>query len=233
MSFTNMIEKRVSKYPELKIIDARHIYKEQFSEIPEQAFYQAVSRMAKTGEIERLTKGIYCRPKAGKFGKIVSSEKDILEYYLGKNEKKGIVVGYRMYNTYGLTTQIPKNVQVYSNVPIQEKREIRNVSVKKVNLKFEETTKRLIELLEVLQNYSKIEDLHSGNLRNFISAVVGHYDEKTLEKLLKEIGYKKSTLASLKNVLDYFNISNTVSKYLNGTSKYETLDVEKLYGTAP
>lgn len=138
-----------------------------------------------------------------------------------------------MYNTYGLTTQIPKNVQVYSNVPIQEKREIRNVSVKKVNLKFEETTKRLIELLEVLQNYSKIEDLHSGNLRNFISTAVEYYDEKILEKLLKEIGYKKSTLASLKNVLDYFNISNTVSKYLNGTSKYATLDVDKLYEITP
>jgi len=228
-----MVEKRVSKYPELKIIDARQMYKDKFSEIPEQAFYQAVSRLAKTGEIERLTKGIYCRPKAGKFGKIVSSEKDILEYYLGKNGKKGIVVGYRMYNTYGLTTQISKSVQVYSNVPLQEKREIRNVSVKKVNLKFEAPTKRMVELLEVLQNYNKIEDFHIGNLRNFLRTAVEYYDEKILAKLLNEIGYKKSTLASLKNVLDYFDIGNTVGNYLNGTSKYDALDVEKIYGTAP
>ena len=228
-----MIEERVSKYPELQIIDARQMYIEKFSEIPEQTFYQAVSRMSKTGAIERLTKGIYCRPKAGKFGKTVSREQDILDYYLGKNEKKGIVVGYRMYNMYGLTTQISKGVQVYSNVPVQEKREIRNVSVKKAKLTFDAATKRMIELLEVLQNYNKIEDLNIGNLRNFFSATVEYYDEKILEKLLGEIGYKKSTLASLKNILDHFNINNTVGKYLNGTSKYDALDVEKLYEITP
>ena len=93
MSFTSTIADSVKRYPELKIIDARQIHKEKFSEIPEQAFYQVVSRMAKAGEIERLTKGIYCRPKSGRFGKILSSEKDILEHYLGKNEKNGIVIG--------------------------------------------------------------------------------------------------------------------------------------------
>ncbi len=127
MSFTSTIADSVKRYPELKIIDARKIHKEKFSEIPEQAFYQAVSRMAKAGEIERLTKGIYCRPKSGRFGKILSSEKDILEHYLGKNEKNGIVIGYRMYTMYGLTTQLSKDIQMYSNIPLEEKRQIRNV----------------------------------------------------------------------------------------------------------
>lgn len=52
MSFTSTIVDSVKKYPELKIIDARQIYKEKFSEIPEQAFYQAVSRMAKAGKLK-------------------------------------------------------------------------------------------------------------------------------------------------------------------------------------
>ena len=62
------------------IIDKK-IYKEKFEGIPETTFYKAVSRLAKDGEIERITKGIYCKPKKGRFGTTVSNEKDILEYF--------------------------------------------------------------------------------------------------------------------------------------------------------
>mgnify|MGYP000844028345 FL=1 len=233
MSFTSTIADSVKRYPELKIIDARQIHKEKFSEIPEQAFYQVVSRMAKAGEIERLTKGIYCRPKSGRFGKILSSEKDILEHYLGKNKKNGIVIGYRMYTMYGLTTQLSKDIQMNSNIPLEEKRQIRNVSVKKADLRFDASTKKLIELLEVLQHHKEIEDLNYKNLWKFLSAASEHYNENKLGNILGEIKYKKSTLASLKNVLDHFGVSNTVGKYLKGTSKYDALDVEKIYEATP
>lgn len=231
MSYSSLIMESVEKYPELKIIDAQKVYKEKFSAIPEQAFYQTVSRMAKSGEIIRITKGIYCKPRISRFGTIISTENNILEYYLGRNQNEGVVVGYRMYNKYGLTTQISKGVELYSNIVLQEKRQIRNVLILKADLKYDAAAKRMIELLEVLENYKKIEDLNRSNLKEFIKISVEYYEEKILKKILKEIGYKKSTLASLKSVLDSFSIKNTIDNYLNGTSKYDILKMEELYET--
>ena len=231
MSYSSLIMESVEKYPELKIIDAQKVYKEKFSAIPEQAFYQTVSRMAKSGEIIRITKGIYCKPRISRFGTIISTENNILEHYLGRNQNEGVVVGYRMYNKYGLTTQISKGVELYSNIVLQEKRQIRNVLILKADLKYDAAAKRMIELLEVLENYKKIEDLNRSNLKEFIKISVEYYEEKILKKILKEIGYKKSTLASLKSVLDSFSIKNTIDNYLNGTSKYDILKMEELYET--
>ena len=232
MSHSNKILERLNRYPELYIIDAQKLYQDKFNDMSEQAFFKMLSRLAKDGEIQRLTKGIYCKPKKGRFGIIESNERNILEYYLGTNKSKGMVVGYQMYNKYGLTTQISKIIEVYSNVTLQQKRKIKNVSIHKANLKFDASTKKMIELLEVLENYQTIEDLNPKSMLKFITDAGRFYNEKTLEKLLKTIGYKKSTLASLRNLLDDLKIENTVDQYLNGTSKYKALRLEDLYETA-
>lgn len=223
-----MVREDVRKHPELKIIDAHKLYKEKFNSISERAFYQTFSRMVKAGEIKRLTKGVYCIPKKGRFGVVISSEKNILEYYLGSKNSKGVVVGYRMYNKYKLTTQVSKSVEIYSNATLQEKKNIKNISINKVNTRFDESTIRLIELLEVLQNYKKIEDLNQSSLIKFIENRVQYYEKRILDRLVKAVGYKKSTLASLKNTLDYYGRENTINEYLNETSNYNALRMEEL-----
>lgn len=228
MSYTSVIKESVGNYPVLKIIDAQKVYNDKFKAIPEQAFYQTVSRMAKSGEIIRITKGIYCKPKISRFGTMISTEENILEYFLGKNQNEGIVIGYRMYNKYGLTTQISKSVELYTNLQLQERRQIKNVLGLKVDLKFNDATKRMIELLEVLENHKKIEDLNKSNLIKFIKISVDCYDEEIITKILKEIRYKKSTLASLKSILDSYSIKNMIGNYLNGTSKYDVINMEEL-----
>lgn len=228
MTFAGAIAETILRYPELKIIDSQIVYKEKFSEVSEQAFYKTLSRMEKKGEIFRITKGVYCRPKIGRFGVVVSGETDILEHLLGKNKNNGIVIGYRMYSSHDLTTQVSKTVNVYSNVPYQEKKVIKNVHARRVELKFEPAVVRLIELLEVLEHFRSIEDLNKQRLFSFLEVSAKNYDEKLLQKVQKQIGYKKNTLASLKNVLDYFGISNTISRYLKGTSTYTSINMELL-----
>lgn len=232
MSYSNRVIESINQYPELKIIDAQQIYNRKFKGLSEQAFYKAISRMAKSGAIERLTKGIYYKPKKGRFGNIAASDKHILECYLGENMKNGVVVGYHMYNKYGLTTQVAKVIEIYSNSIYQEKRQIKNVEIKKANLRFDTQTTKMIELLDFIENFNRIEELNREKAIVFIENVVTYYNEKTLERLIRIIGYKKSTLASLKNILDYFNISNRVEEYLNGTSKYKAIRMEELYESA-
>jgi len=219
----------VRQYPELKIIDTQKIHKQKFNEIPESAFYKAVSRLAKSGEIERISKGIYCKPKKGRFGITISNERNILSYFLGEKKNKGVVIGYRLFNKYGLTTQISKTIELYSRVITQKKRTVRNILVHKSNLRFDTTTIKLIELLEILQEYKNIEDFNTNNFIKFIEEAVKYYDERTVERIIKSISYKKSTLASLRNVLEFFGLENTIDEYLNGTSKYNAINMEEIY----
>ena len=229
MNYSTMVKEKINKYSELEIIDAQKIYTSKFENIPEQTYYKTISRMTKNGELERLTKGIYCKPKIGRFGKMISSEKHILEHYLGANGRSGVVVGYRMYNKYKLTTQISKVTEVYSNVSEQEKKKVINVEIKKANIRFDPSSIKMVELLDFLENFHSIEELNRKNAIRFIEDAIELYSQKTIEKLVKTIGYKKSTLASLKNVLDYYKVSHSVGKYLNEISNYKSIRMEDLY----
>ena len=233
MSYSTMIKEKINQYSELEIIDAQQLYTSQFENVPEHAFYKTISRLTQSKEIERLTKGIYCKPKIGRFGKMISSEKNILEYYLGMSGNKGVVVGYRMFNKYKLTSQISKGVEVYSNKTEQEKKKVLNVEIKNANLKFDVSTIKMIELINFLENYYRIEDLNKYNAKLFIEDAVTYYNDKTLDKLIKMIGYKKSTLASLKNILDFYKVNHSISRYLNRLSNYKSISMETLNETTP
>lgn len=229
MRYTDRVINSVKSYPELKIIDTQKLYSEKLSEMPEPTFYKVVSRMAEKGELQRLTKGIYCKPKQGRFGVVISNEKNILEYYLGEKGNQGVIIGYQLFNKYGLTTQISKVVEVYSRNISQNNKTIKNVKARKVNLKFDSITIKMIEFLEILQEYMNIEDLNKKRFIKYLEETVKYYDEQVIEKILNSMNYKKGTIASLKNVLDYYSVNNNLAKHLNGTSKYKALTLEELY----
>lgn len=127
---------------------------------------------------------------------------------------------------YGLTTQLSKDIQMYSNIPLEEKRQIRNVSVKKADLKFDSSTKALIELLEVLQHHKEIEDLNYKKLQIFW-VLLQNIMMKKAENILGEIGYKKSTIASLKNVLNHTMWPILSGKYLKRNLEIRCIGCEK------
>lgn len=233
MNYTVIIINSVKDYPELKIIDTQKLYSEKFANIPEPTFYKVISRMTKKGELQRLTRGIYCKPKQGRFGKVLSNEKNILEYYLGERGNQGVVIGYQLFNKYGLTTQISKVIEVYSRIITQNNKTIKNVKARKVNLKLDTITIKMIELLEIVQEYMNIEDLNKRNLIKYLELTTKCYDEQVIDKILNSLNYKKSTIASLKNVLDYYGIKNNLAKYLSGISKYKALTLEELYDSTP
>jgi Family of unknown function (DUF6088) len=227
MRYTESIENSIKAYPKLKIIDAQAYYSKHFNDIPETTFYKTISRMTEKGELQRISKGIYCKPKQGRFGVTLANEKDILDYYLGENQ--GAIIGYRLFNKYGLTTQIAKNVEIYSRVITQNYKTIKNVKIHKLNLQLDLKTIKMIELLEILQEYMNIEDLNRNNLKRYLEAAVLNYDEKVIDNILNFMNYKKSTIASLRNVLDFYEVNHSLNKYLNGTSKYKAINMEELY----
>jgi len=76
-----------------------------------------LKRMADKGEIERLQKGVYCHVKQAFFGKVTPSVEQVLMKTL--TIQNGARIGYEsgayLLNKLGLTTLIPRDIEITTN----------------------------------------------------------------------------------------------------------------------
>ena len=104
---------------ENELILARKLYREKLSGVvTEAAYYKALEKMCKSGELIRTANGIYHLPKKSKYGIVPLSENEIVRAFTENG--KGTIIGYSLYNKLGLITQIPKTIHVMSSA-IDEK----------------------------------------------------------------------------------------------------------------
>lgn len=223
------VREKMESYPARELIIANKFLEENLPYVPANTYYKSIERMVKNGELEKIAKGIYCRPKKTKFGKISASEEDILNYYIGKKNCTGVVVGYRLYNKYRITTQVSKTVKLYSNILDEERKVIKNIEIKKICLPINSRITRAIEHLEILENYNQIEDIDKNYFGNFLKTVTEEYSDEVFTNVLKNMKYKKRTISFLESILNSRKIENTLSQFLNKTSKYKIPAVEEFY----
>jgi len=229
LNYQMEVKNKIEEYPVRELIVANRFLKENLTYIPENAYYKSLERMVKKGELQKVAKGVYCKPKITRFGIILSGEEDILNYYVGKENIKGIVVGYRLYNKYGITTQISKTIEIYSSMLDEERKNIRNINIKKLKLSINSEITKAIEQLEILQHYNEIEDANENKFISFINNIVDSYSNEVFINVLSNMKYKKRTIAFLENILNHKNIRNTLSQFLNRTSKYRIPVMEAFY----
>ena len=128
------------------------------------------------------------------------SEKEIIVAFT-KNGT-GMVVGYALYNKLRLTTQVSKNIKIYTSALDEQKKQIGNVFLQKYDMIFSTELMRVVAILEVLQNYNRIEDLNESQFKKLCAEFAGQYDEKVCEYVLSSIPYSEQTIAQLKAILD-------------------------------
>ena len=225
---TRIINEYIKSLSAYTIVEAGKLYQEKFSEVPATTFYKAIERLAKSGELIHLAKGMYYRPKESRFGQAPLSDEYIADYFM--EEGHGIYVGYKLYNDKGLTTQVGKSLDVLSEIVTGEKKSAQNVRVEKSNVPWTEKTIPAIETLEILQNYGKIEDINKKRFIKYMEKYAEQYSEEAVDEVLATRKYKKSTIAFLKAFLDYLNVENNLEKYLSKLSVYNIPSVEELYG---
>jgi hypothetical protein len=215
------VREKIESYPLRELIIANKFLIEKLPNVPANTYYKSIERMRRKGELEWLAKGVYCRPKVTRFGKISAGEENILNYYIGKENYTGVVIGYRLYNKYGITTQVSKTVKIYSNVLEEEKKVIKNVEIKKVNISIDSKIKRAVEQLEILENYDEIEDIDKNSLTRLYRTIAEEYSDEIFIRVLRNMKYKKRTIAYLEKILNIRQVENTLSQFLNKTSKYK------------
>ncbi|MBP1763142.1 MAG: hypothetical protein H6Q65_200 [Firmicutes bacterium] len=232
MSASQTVLHYIEKQPEAAVIIARDLYIKKFSNMTETAFLKNLERLSKEEKIIRISKGVYCKPKKTRFGMISAGESEIVNYFLGENNKYGFEIGYKLYNKYKLTTQISKKVELYSIKSNVAKGTVKNINMKKLDPFYRPSMLSTIEFMEILENYHKIEDLNQNSFKAYCEYAVKEFNEKNFEQVYKKLSYKKRTIAFLKQLLDFYGIHNGLKKYLNGTSKYSIPRIETLYETA-
>lgn len=226
-SYANYIETIIGHEPENKLLEASALYSQSFSTIPEMTYYKTLERMCKKGFLVHLTKGLYYRPKNTRFGTVPISEKDIVDHYIKDNQ--GIVVGYRLYNQKGLTTQISKRVEILSSAVPGKKKNIHNVYVMNISISLTPETIPIIETLEILQNYKSIEDINNTALAAYMKEFARQYSDEDTVYVLKNRKYKKSTIAFLESFLNHFQVKNSLNQFLSSLSSYNIPDMKEFY----
>ena len=132
-------------------------------------------------------------------GTDLPSEKEIITAFTQNGT--GMVVGYTMYNAMRLTTQVSKNIQIYTSALDEQKKQIGNVFLQKYDMVFSPEVVRMVAMLEVLQNYKRIEDLNESQFKKLCAEFAGQYDEKVFEYVLSNISYSEQTIARLKAII--------------------------------
>ena len=228
MQNNNIIKKTLLNFKENELIFANTLYKTQlYNYVNEAAFYKTLERMCKSGELVKIAKGTYHLPKVSKYGIVPPTDKEIITSFTKNNT--GTVVGYSLYNALNLTTQVAKSIEVMSATIESFSKTIRNVIVHKVQIDYNESVKNIIHGLEVLQNYYNIQDINNLSFINFTKKLADLYEEEAFKKVISAINYKKSTIAFLREILNFYGVKNNLNMYLSSMSEYKYPKMEELY----
>lgn len=231
MTGAQIITQTMEQFPENELIFASKLYADQLCKVvSEEAYYQTLGRMCKVGSLCRIARGTYYRPKVSKYGIVPPSQKEIIAAFTEPD--KGTVVGYSLYNSLKLTTQVGKTVEVLSSRMEQQTKTISNVFLQFCDLVYTPEVKRTLHVLEVLQNFSEIQDLNYRQFLSFCEKFAHEYDASALERVIQKMRYQKRTLSFLRSVLNYYGVQNDLSKYLSALSVYKHPRMEEIYEAA-
>ena len=146
--------------PDGVVVAANELYEKEFSKMSEAAFFKALERLAKSGIIQRVAKGMYMKSASSKGD-------DVLNHFFGENNDNGVYIGTRLYNKYGISDVRSDEIWLYSNSIKNETCNIDNIHVKKADIELDYENARVIEALEILQNYYKIENIDKYKFARF------------------------------------------------------------------
>lgn len=228
MKNNSVVRAAIESFKENELIFASKLYREELvDKIGEAAYYKTLERMCKSGELVKIAKGTYHLPKVSKYGVIPPSESEIISAFT-ENET-GTVIGYSLYNSLNLTTQISKSITVMSSALEGFSKSIRNITIHKVDVEYTEPIENMIHGLEVLQNFTSIQDINYSAFIKFAKEFAENYNDLIFREVVSNVKYKKSTIAFLQEILRYYKKENSLNMYLSTLSEYKHPKMEEIY----
>lgn len=217
MKVTDKIENAIAAYTPGEVF--------KFNElglIPDEyiAGVKAVSRMVKSGALRRASTGKYYKLNQTPFGELKPGEDELLKTYLFADGKRiAYITGPTLYNRLGLTTQIPRTVQVAS----RDKRivaKVGNLKVKAVKSYVDVTDSnyQVLGLLDAIKDFKDIPDQNTETVLIRLKTLImelSNIQQRELATL--SLRYPPRARALTGALLDWNKADNKLTKPIAGT----------------
>ena len=223
MSVMKIVTKKINQLPSGTLVTFGDFHPLDVNS--SQALSKALSRLAKEGEIKRLSKGRYYKPKRNRFGEGQPGEAAIIESY---TKNKGKIFAYKTglaaYYEMGLTTQIPNEIVLATTQSRRKLTPIKSVRIRtvKASVKPESWNIKLLQLLDAIRDFKRITATTPDESIRRLIVLLAKLQKEDLENLIDlSENYSAATRAALGAMLDYLGINtDTIKKSLNSITKY-------------
>lgn len=224
--YAEQIRNIIMEMPCNQIFVAHDLKKESFPQLSEAAFYKTIERMVKQNQLAHLAKGLYYRPVMDENDIVPISDEAIVDYYISDN--CGAMIGEGLFIEKRIASGFEKRISLLSNKLSESKKRIGEIEVHRTDLELNEETISVIQTLELLQNYNKVPNINKKEFIAYMHDFVDEYSDEVTEYVLSKCKYKKSTIAFLARILDWYGLAHSMHDYLSPLSDYKIPTIDEL-----
>jgi hypothetical protein len=225
MNIAKEINRKILGFPEDYVFTASDFKIEIRNQ---SAVAKALNRMVKSGEISKLAKGRFYKPRKTQFGDLKPSAYQIAKDYIERDGKLiGYITGYSAYNALGLTSQISSYIQIGTN------KSRRSIKREKYTISFimqqNPITKKNIEILRILDAIRFIREIPATTpndacirLKEIIRDLNDEQKGLLVKCAMKYTNYVRALCgAVLEDIGCNDNFLEPIRKSLNGVTDYK------------
>ncbi|MDR2396014.1 MAG: DUF6088 family protein [Endomicrobium sp.] len=202
MTYTDIVEDYIAK------IDANTpIFLRDVKEVVSGNAKMIMTRMMRNGQLVRKGRGIYCKPKQTIWGTSCLGNDEIIKIkYLqdANGNIQGYITGCKLFNRLGLTTQVPRNTEIVTNVCKGKNKRLTEYGVIIKHPKIEVDTNNYLyqQLLDVIENKENIQ----VEVDNPARAIYGYFTTNSLDfamlyTIAKKRNASKRTIEKMSDML--------------------------------
>jgi len=191
------------------------------------ATVKAVERVFKDGQIRRLSKGCFYKPKKGIFGELKPSDSEILRSILYRGgQLRGYVTGIALFNQLGLTTQLPRTITIAVEGGSQEK-DFGTMRAKLIRSRapIKAADVKLLQYLDVLKDISKIPDADTNESVSIMAKKFSELNDREVKRLknLATKYYTAKVIALTGFLFDFTKKDNSqnLKEWINPLTKFK------------
>lgn len=181
-----------------KVLDSAELHKQYFEFVPYKTFLKVLNRLRDEGLLIAIDKGVWKITGDGE--KIDAGKDDILSTYA--SEYNGMVVGYALYNSLGITDHEEEYTEIYtSRIPSKHKTIRKYKLTQAKHLLFSKDERDIITVLELIENRNHIIGGDPFMIAKAIEERLKSYSNLVLRDIVSNIRYQYSTVITLEHML--------------------------------
>jgi len=199
------------------------------------AVVKAISRNSEKLGLVKIKKGLFYKSEIGRFGPMSPKDSDVIDYFTSRKSRTvGYVTGPALYYQWGLTTQIPAEVNIATSIEKREKATLSGFRIVTTPSRYKKVSKnniQVLQFLDVLKNIDRIPDAETEEVTSKLAARLKKLSSDRImemEKIAVE-AYTERTKALLGSFLETYlhHFSEKLHESLNPSSTYKFAGSDK------